>query len=194
MTPTLTIENVMETTRTLREEFHGNCHGVSLALVRSGLLAEEARVARGTAKGVGSQHSWVSMGDPYEVSTPIIDPTLWTYRDDVDDVWHGSRKDLIHMPHGGGLIWQAGRPNHQGGQTIELDREGLSSDAGYFLNLIEPLDLDGWRTLAHLPVEGWPAREILGRCMSQIKGFSAWVPVDVVAMLELDPEIAAEYR
>lgn len=180
---TLTIDEVAEAIGKTPDDFHGACHSISLALVRTGILGPEARVARGYAKGVNSQHSWVSQGNPYYLNTQIIDPTLWTYRDDVDDIWYGTRLDDIHMPHGGGMIWHAGRPAHQGGPDMPLGRSGLSEEARSFLNLIEPLDRAGWVRLIHLPLEGWPSAEIIGAILDQWPDMEVNVPVDVIGNL-----------
>lgn len=42
-----------------------NCHVISLALLRTGLFGR-GRIARGFCRGVGSQHSWIILGDPAE--------------------------------------------------------------------------------------------------------------------------------
>lgn len=68
------------------DRYHRNCHVASLHLVREGL---GDRVARGACRGVGNQHSWVVIGDPYAPAI-IIDPTLWSYRSDVSGVFVGS--------------------------------------------------------------------------------------------------------
>ena len=49
-----------------------------------------------------------------------------------------------------------------------------------FLNLLGPLDKNGWITLAHAPVERWPAGEIIdAMCESGLEGY---VPIDIVGM------------
>ena len=162
------------------EDWHGDCHAVSLAIIRAGLV--EGRVARGSCTGVPSQHSWIALGDCYDRYAPIIDPTLWCYRDDVDGIWTGSIDSGLHEPHGYGSIWAWGRPRHGDGPDIEIDHEGLSSEALSFLQLVEPLDLKGWSTLAHAPVLGWPAAEIIDR-LADHPQISTHIPIDRVGML-----------
>lgn len=167
------------------------CHEISLALVKAGLFGAKARVARGWCDGVTSQHSWIAVsGDCYDRKALIVDPTLHTYREDVDDIlWKGT---LLmpgwHHPHGQGRIWEWGRPYHHGGDDIALDRVGLSSVARTFLDMIEPLDREGWHQLAHAPVEGWPAREIIER-MYDTPILASSLPIDIVGMAtERNPE------
>lgn len=158
------------------------CHVVSLAVVRSGLFPG-SRVARGTCKGVGSQHSWVvDGGDCYAEDAKIIDPTLWTYDPEVDDIWYGSAADKRHVPHGAGSVWAYGRPAPATGEVVELNKEGLSKDALDYLRMIEPLDLRGWSVVAHSPVGGWPAAEILA-AMDDTPRLGVLVPIDVLGML-----------
>src|SRR6185312_17037752 len=60
------------------EQFHHNCHACSLAIVRTKLLPQNARVARGFHSAIMSQHSWVVLGDPYDPKSIILDGTLWS--------------------------------------------------------------------------------------------------------------------
>lgn len=162
-------------------EFGGRCHEASLALVKSGVLGENVRVARGTCAGVGSQHSWVVYGDPYEPTATIVDPTLWSYDETVNGIYVGFQNERPHIPHGSGSIWDYGRPAHHGGETITLDAE-FSDPARVFLTLLGPLDRKGWAQLAHAPVGGWPAAQIIG-AMYDDERISALVPIDVVGMV-----------
>jgi hypothetical protein len=159
------------------------CHEISLALVKSGMFGQQARVARGWCEGVRSQHSWIAVdGDCYDTHAKIVDPTLFTQRSDVDEVlWSGSLNSGWHKPHGAGSIWQYGKPYHRGGDTVKLDREGLSDAACSFLDALEPLDRDGWAQLAHAPVGDWPAGEIFDRMCDT--GLGAFIPIDVVGMI-----------
>jgi hypothetical protein len=164
-----------------RDTWH-NCHGVSLAIVQSGLWPG-ARVARGWAKGVSSQHSWAVVGDPYDKDAYIIDGTLWSYDDSVPGVWQGSLRDGIHVPHGAGHFMTGTPPQHYGEQTIHLNTLGLSTKARRFLDTIgAPFDYRGWSEVAHLPVEGWPAGEILS-AMDDTPALAALVPIDRLGML-----------
>ena len=158
------------------------CHAASLRLVRSGVLGP-ARVARGVCEGVGSQHSWVVLGDDcYDDDAIIVDPTLWSYDDDVEGVWVGSYRAGLHHPHGKGNIFAWGRPDDPTGEVIELSpREPFSREAEAFLELLGPLDEEGWAILAHAPVEGWPAGEILDAMYES--GFEAVIPIDITGMV-----------
>lgn len=161
------------------------CHGASIELVKSELLPAGARVARGTCKGVGGQHSWVVIGDPYDPKAQIIDPTLWSYDDTVKGIWYGSAKDERHVPFGGGrgTIWDWGRPADPTGPIIELTpRDRLSSDALRFLETVGPLDRQGWWVLMRAPALGWPAGEIIA-AMDDTEALTALVPIDLLGML-----------
>lgn len=161
-----------------------NCHGISLAIVKSGLLGEFARVARGTANGVPGQHSWIVLGhDCYSLKATVVDPTLWTYSSDVDGIYVGDPMTHQHTPHGAGSIWAYGQPHHDGGTTITLTPSlPLGREARSFLGLIEPLDRLGWGELAHSPVGGWPAGEILA-AMDDTLELMGLVPIDRIGML-----------
>ena len=55
------------------------CHGVSLALLRTGEFGP-GRIARGTCKYIVGQHSWIVLGpDCYDENATIVDPTLWAH-------------------------------------------------------------------------------------------------------------------
>jgi hypothetical protein len=169
------------------------CHAASLTIVKAQVYPG-ARVARGTAKGVGGQHSWVvvppeggvdygSSPVAYHPNSQIIDPTLWSYDEQVTDVWVGPNLKR-HTPHGAGSIWAWGRPydTSRGKSVIELTpKEPLSSRAVSFLEMVGPLDRNGWATLASAPVDGWPAGEILA-AMDDTEPISALIPIDKLGM------------
>lgn len=158
------------------------CHAASLEIVRSGILGEPSRVARGWCRGVGAQHSWVVIGDDcYAPDARIIDPTLWSYDSEVDGIWTGNAADGLHHPHGGGLIWDWGRPQAGNGPVVELEpAKPFSQEAIDFIELLGPLDYDGWAGLAHAPVEGWPSGEIIAAIADKFPGL---VPIDIIGMV-----------
>jgi hypothetical protein len=163
--------------------WHHQCHGASIHLVKSGLIDGPCRVARGACEGVGGQHSWVVLGnDCYDEKAEIIDPTLWSYDSEVEGIWYGSYADGRHTPHGKGWIWAWGRPDSPRGPVIELTpRRPFSQRAQDFLDMLGPLDRQGWSVLAHAPVGGWPAGEIIdAMCES---GLDAVIPIDIVGMV-----------
>lgn len=167
------------------ETFHHQCHAASIALVKSGVLGDGARVARGTCPGVGGQHSWVVLGDPYYPDVPVVDPTLWSYLDGAPELWEGRAHIRPHTPHGAGSIWDWGRPVAGDGPIIKLD--GLSRDAELFLQLLGPLDRRGWLNLFSAPVGGWPAAEVYAAAW-QSDELGALVRIDLVGMLtDLNP-------
>jgi hypothetical protein len=163
------------------EAWAHKCHQASLQIVRSGIVAP-SRVARGACMGVGAQHSWVVLGDDcYDNDATIIDPTLWSYESRVDGIWVGSYRDGLHIPFGKGLIWAWGRPPAATGEVVELTpSKPLSKEALKFLELLGPLDDQGWRMLAHAPVEGWPAGEIFEAMCDT--GMEARIPIDLLGM------------
>lgn len=180
MTELLTQAQVEEAIGPLKD-WDGQCHAASLAIVKAGLLPQ-ARVARGFCAGVGGQHSWVVVGhDCYAETAQVIDPTLWGYDKAVEGLWQGSTRERPHTPHGSGSIWEYGRPVAHGGEIIEL--EGTFGRAAWaFLELLGPLDLRGWVELAHAPVGGWPAEEIIAAMYDHPK-LSARVPIDIAGMV-----------
>lgn len=161
-----------------------NCHAVSLAIVKAGLVPG-GRVARGTAHGVGGQHSWIVDGrDVYAAAAKIIDPTLWSYVPTVHGIWTGTPSSAHgHRPHGSGLIWTVGKPtNLNDGPEVALPREGLSKTAILFLDLVGPLNTSGWMNLfSNFPVGGWPAEEIINAACDN--GMEWMIPVDRIGML-----------
>jgi hypothetical protein len=141
------------------------------------------RVARGFCDGVGGQHSWVVIGGDCYNPKAIVDPTLWSYRDDVRGIYVGSTSTYRHRPHGAGSIWDYGKPVRGSGKIIQLTpSRPLSRFALSFLELVEPLDHAGWSHLAHAPVEGWPAGEILA-AIDDTEELAALVPIDRLGML-----------
>lgn len=156
-----------------------NCHGASKRLVDNGI---GTRVARGWCRGVQSQHSWAVIGDCYQPEL-IIDPTLWSYRDDVKGIFIGTPEAYGHRPHGSGSIWEWGKPRAGNGPVIELTPEKkLSQAALLFLEMVGPLDREGWANLTKAPVGGWPAAEIIA-AIDDTKELSALVPIDLIGML-----------
>lgn len=177
------IAAMVEETLAPLDRWAGQCHAASVELMRSGQFGV-CRVARGSADGVAAQHSWLVLGDDcYADNATIIDPTLWSYDKTVKGVWVGGYRDGRHRPHGKGSIWSWGRPDAATGPVIELTpRQPFSQDARDFLELLGPLDMRGWAQLAHAPVEGWPAGEIIDAlCENPI--LKAHVPIDIVGML-----------
>ena len=169
------------------ERWAHDCHAASLALVRSGCLPGTARVARGSCRGAGGQHSWVVVdGDCYSSDARIVDPTLWSYDQSVHGVWIGSALEGRHVPHGKGVITAAPMPHAHGGEVVEPPG-GLSIGARRFLQIIGPLDHQGWAMLANSPISGWPSREII-TAMYHDDQLRPLVPVDIVGMLtDLNP-------
>jgi hypothetical protein len=118
--------------------------------------------------------------DCYDKNATVVDPTLWSYDETVEGIWTGKASERPHDPFGAGSIWQWGRPNEATGEVITLDGE-FSSAARVFLDMLGPLDLEGWSVLAHAPVEQWPSKEILA-AMYRDKRISARIPIDIVGM------------
>lgn len=177
------------------------CHAVSLAIVKAGILPAGSRVARGTAHGVMGQHSWIVVGpgdgtlaDCYADDAAIVDPTLWSYRDDVEGIWVGrAGSGFDHVPHGKGPhIMDWGRPEYPTGEPIPLAPEAfakLSATAkSWVRDMFGPLDRRGWMQLASMTVVGWPAAEII-RAMHDTPELAICVPIDRLGMLtDVDPE------
>lgn len=160
-----------------------NCHAASLAIVRSGLLPEGARVARGFRAGIQSQHSWACTGDPYDPDTVILDATLWSYVGGNPCIVVCKASNKAYRPHGAGSIWEYGRPTPRVGDEIKL--KGLSSKALRFIHEASDgrgLDKAGWMTLANSPVQGWPAKEIF-TAMSKDERLAHLIPIDILGMV-----------
>lgn len=166
------------------DQWSSSCHAASIKVVRALGDLVPMRVARGFCENVVSQHSWVILGhDCYDQSAMIIDPTLWSYDEEVEGIWTGTYRDRKHTPHGRGNIFEWGKPaNVPAAQAVTLEpQEPFSTEARGFLRLIGPLDMEGWRILANAPVEGWPAEEILPAIDDTFD--SCWVPIDIIGML-----------
>jgi len=174
------------------EKWFHNCHMASTAIVQSGYY-EGARVARGTATGVGGQHSWVVLPPRegwdtledgpfvYHPLAMVIDPTLWSYDPNVTSLYRTINL-YRHTPHGFGNIWDYGRPPEPVEEPIELTPEfELSDEARRFLSddYLGPLDRRGWSTLANGPMGGWPSSEII-LAMHQTKKLTALIPIDIL--------------
>lgn len=158
-------------------QWQNRCHEISLKLLRTGMF-REGRVTRGWAQGVAGQHSWISLGDPYTVGTPIVDPTI--KRGEIVVTRLGSGK---YMPHGFGFIEEDWKPSVRMGEAVELTpAKPLSEEAQAFLAKLGPMDLRGWAELVHQPVRGWPSREIV-TAVRQTPALRAFVPVDIAGHL-----------
>jgi hypothetical protein len=181
MTFTVPVKAV-ETALGPKENWAHQCHAISLALVRSGLLPEGARVARGFTPGVRSQHSWAVLGDPYDPEVTVVDATLWSYDTTAPTIYVAPASDRPHVPHGSGSIWQWGRPPEPVSEVIELACDP-GPRANDFLRLASPegLDQEGWRVLAHAPVGGWPSKEIF-TAMNATPKLAAMLPIDILGM------------
>jgi hypothetical protein len=171
------------------------CHAASVHILPAIPPELKPRVARGTCSGVGGQHSWVILGgDCYDTQGLVIDPTLWSYNPDVSGVWYGRGR---HRPHGAGSIWEWGRPpraDETGEEPLELTpSKPWSAEARGFLEMLGPLGLRGWIALAHAPVEGWPAGEIVDALCNtrdpRVSGeqktnttLGGYVPIDIIGM------------
>jgi hypothetical protein len=177
----ITLDDVQAAIGDLRKWAH-QCHAGSLALVRSGILGEGARVARGWLPGIPGQHSWATIGDPYAKYGAVIDVTRWSYEDVDPYVWRGTRSFGGYAPHGVGHIVDFGKPTSTGEEPIALTpKTPLSVSARAFLRILGPLDRRGWMALASAPVGGWPAGEILA-AMDDTAELSALIPVDKLGM------------
>lgn len=172
------------------ERWDKDCHAASIHLVKTRIFPD-ARVARGSCRGVGSQHSWVVLGNPYDPDA-IVDPTLWSYVPDVTGVVFAdaAADKRAWVPHGSGSIFRFGCPASGDGE--EMVPPGLSREAEVFLDLCRSahgstLDRRFWAGLFNSPMGGWPSAEIIEACAKD-RRFSALIPIDVVGMLtDLDP-------
>lgn len=178
-TPTKELLTEVEMQLSPLERWSHDCHNASIFIVRAKIFPT-ARVARGWCEGIGSQHSWVVLGDDcYDQDATIIDPTLWSYDEDVTGVWTGVLGR--HIPHGAGSIWEYGKPISGGDKPIKLKpKRPFSDEAKRFLLMLGPLDREGWARLAHAPVEDWPAAEILPAINETV---GPLVPIDIIGML-----------
>lgn len=165
------------------KQWHRRCHEASIAIIESCRIANLS-IARGACNGVGGQHSWVVCGhDAYAENVWVIDPTLWSYRKDVQGIYVGPASKYRHLPHGDGNIFNWGRPNPPIGpvKLLRPPEKGWSKMAEIFLESLGPLDKRGWEVLANAPVRGWPAFEILGAILED-EDLRHFVPIDVVGM------------
>ena len=166
----LNLDEALELIKCNREQASHQCHAISLALVKHPEFPL-ARVARGTCHNpdasIGSQHSWIVLGtDPYDPKATVIDPTLFSYSETIDDLWIGNAEEGGYQPfgwHEGLNIFDWGRPGTPQGPILEISNDYEPSLDGYrFLDMLGPLDWEGWSLmLGNAPVTGWPSGEIL---------------------------------
>lgn len=162
----------------------GNCHSVSLAVLRSGLFGP-GRIARGQGDGVRSQHSWIVLGDDcYDPAGTVVDPTIWAYRTPDRPGVMVIRNLIRHFPHGFGDISDAEPLPDREGTLVELPGfSQLSRAAREFLESCGyPFDYRQWCYLASGPVQGWPAAEII-TVLAETPRLAAAPPIDYVGML-----------
>lgn len=155
------------------------CHAASIALVKSGVF-DYARVARGWCRGVMGQHSWVVLGrDVYSADVEVVDPTLWSYTEEEPYVWRG-RNLAMHRPHGIGSIWDFRRLPRPVEEPIVLER--VPQAAKSFLDLVGPLDAQGWMLLANGVMQGWPSSTVIGAMLDDPR-LARFVPIDIAGMV-----------
>jgi hypothetical protein len=163
--------------------FAHNCHGASLALVRSGLLPEGSRVARGFAKGVISQHSWALVAPDmiYDPQNYVVDITLWSYVPEVPRLYI-AKAAKSHIPKGQGMLRTMPDPAKVG-PLVETDVE-LSKAAKSFLESWAPngMDMANWYHLLNGPMQGWPSKDIVTAAY-HTKQLQAVIPIDIVGLL-----------
>jgi hypothetical protein len=170
------------------ESWAENCHGAAIALVQTGLVPG-SRVARGFARGVGHQHSWVVVPTQfgvYDMSNWVVDITLWSYVPEASRLYVGKASHWPHVPHGQGHLRLMGRDPE--GPRISL-AVPLSRAAQSFLQMYAPagLDYQGWMQLFNGHMQGWPAQEIV-QAAYLTKEVKPAVPLDIVGMLtDLNP-------
>lgn len=164
------------------EDWAHNCHSISLRLLTTGEFGP-GRVARGLAKNVLGQHSWIVCGqDVYARDALVVDPVLWSYDRAVTGIWTG-RNRKRHFPHGSGMIWDYPRPPEPREKAIGLTPgEPFSRGAQHFLDALGPLDMRGWMALTAGPMEGWPAAEIIA-AIDDTPALRAVTPIDILGML-----------
>lgn len=175
------------------DKWVNRCHEVSLALLKTGRFGH-GRIARGWAKMITHQHSWIVLGDDvYAKDAVIVDATNPVFH----NLWNASGRKTspilaaargtgtTHVPHGYGDIWQAGRPVCGDGPVVKLTpKVPLSDLAKAFLraDVLGPMDRHGWAQLANGPMQGWPASEIIA-AMADTEEVAQLVPIDILGML-----------
>lgn len=171
------------------ERWACQCHAASLALVKAPLMPE-GRVVRGWCDHVFGQHSWMVVGmNCYDPDALIIDPTLWSYDDVVEDIWVGRMGDRPeHMPHHNWTFWDH-KPKRGPGEDIPLERyDSLGRAARMYMDLILPLDYKGWCNFAtHVGALGWPVGQVVEAMYAQ-KNLRGALPIDLIGMTtEINP-------
>lgn len=190
LTNSVTLEEVEDIVGSPAASWENRCHEISLKIVKSDLFPY-ARVARGTAVGIGSQHSWVVLNkNVYNRYALILDPTYYVNIGHDPLLWWGTTDDGIHYPKGHESIWDVGLPLSPvfENTSYRFSRDGLSAAAISFLHMIEPLDIQGWAKLANGPMVGWPSEEIIAR-MYEDDLLRPLIPIDIVGMVtDINPK------
>lgn len=168
-------------------DFAHQCHAASVALVESGLLqryadGEPIFVARGRARGIMSQHSWVTVGTPYDPTT-IVDLTMWSYNPCIDTVriLDGADASSHYVPHG-----LSGENASEALRDMVLEMDPIHLDvsdpqAAAFLRG-RVLDVRAWMKLFSCNVSTYPARAIIEAAHRNDR-LRALIPIDLVGML-----------
>ena len=165
--------------------YHHQCHAASLLIVNSRIV-DGARVARGWARNITSQHSWVVVGDPYKPRL-IIDPTMWSYTNTPPGILVFATPCADYRPHGAGSIWNATNRPPVAALGAGIDLELEDPYARMFMEHFGPFDQRGLHHLVNGPMEGWPARQII-EAMYRHAGLRGLVPIDIVGMVtDLNP-------
>lgn len=179
----LRVANVEKAIGIPRDKWANRCHEVAYALLVSSLMDDvTARMARGWAQGISSQHSWIVTGnDVYDKTAKIIDPTYASNR--------GSRPMIMivdnltsHSPHGYGEFSKF--PESKGGK--EFLPEFVSPSTRLWADMasmeVGPLDAFWWAKMFSGPMGGWPSRELVNWAYEE-PALRALIPIDIVGML-----------
>jgi len=184
----LTVPMVEEAIGIPRDRWSRQCHAVSLAIVRSGLV--KGRVLRGYCDGVEGQHSWIALdtaNDAFEREVEILDPTLWSYDDKVKDyLWWGTNL-ARHRPHGSGRFFDYGCPIGDGKDIVGLNTCGIPGNR--ILRIMESTGFDyslrAWSAFfnsGHFAYTAGGASDIIhAACFNT--DLCALIPIDIVGNL-----------
>ena len=194
------IEVVAEAIDCPPEDWMGQCHTVSLAIVQSGLLGEPGpacRVVRGAANyAIGSQHSWICLGEPYDPRAIYVDYTAHQWKgNDLANVVVATAKQAYEdfqdatIPRGHAIhgynptsIWKFGRPHPGRGEHFMLDARELSDEAKSFVSVLGPMDADAWADLCEYPQGAWPYKEIARAVIAQVPTAQTRLRIDIYSM------------
>lgn len=173
---------IEEITGTALVNYGAAPHAITDVIVQA---IPEARFAHGTRGVNGRRTPWVSIGDPYEPFSLVVDWHSW-YWDAPGQGPRGFVESLCHSnyhPDGGyrqKVDWLQAIVSGQ--RTLSVNPEGLSPEAAEWCEAAGERTIAWWMLLWEDGLIGWPSREVMAAFVAQHPTHKALVPVFIREM------------